>query len=387
MNFELTKAQQNVYEIVDELGKSNFAKRAARYDEQAELPLENLLDFKDAGLLAATVGKDLGGLGGGALGEDYLLSLLIVEQTARYCLSTAQCIHIHFNGAHGVDRLGTQEQRERLLRPVVEEGALFNGTGSEPGRTARGLYNLQTVAEPVEGGYKVNGVKNYSTLADIVSYNSIGAIITGHAPPEGYLQLLVARDSPGYRPVPGSWNPSGMRGAVSPVVELTDVFVPHKNVLGPPGNGPRNRWQAKSHLSFAAQFIGGSEGIFDFLKAYIPQRGTASDGYTQLRMGEIRVAIDAARWLTYRAAWLWGRDVQAAELISMNAKYQAIQSAILTMDKAAQIAGSSAMWADSVLSRFVRDLRVQTLHNNQDKAAATVGKFHLGEPYDVTSRL
>ena len=65
MNFELTKAQQNVHGVVNELGRARFAKRAARYDEKAELPLENIQDFKDARLLAATVGKDLGGLGGG----------------------------------------------------------------------------------------------------------------------------------------------------------------------------------------------------------------------------------------------------------------------------------------------------------------------------------
>lgn len=387
MNFELTPEQRRVYEWVGELGRTRFAARAADYDRDARLPLENLADLREARLLAATVGRDLGGLGSGALGEDYLLSLLAVEQTARYCPSTAQCLHIHFNGAHVVDRLGTREQRERILGPVVRDGALLNGTGSEPGRSARGLYSLNTLADRVSGGYRVSGDKNYATLADIVSYHTITALDRDDRTPGGLLQLMIPAGAPGFRTVPGSWNPIGMRGAVSPALEIRDVFVSDANVLGERGSLARLRWQAKSHLSFAAQFIGASEGIFDTLTDYLPKRGTAKDVFTQLRLGEIRVAIDAARWLTYRAAWQWKNDPEGAELFSMNAKYQAIESAVTVMDKAAQIAGSSALMADSPLSRYIRDLRIQTLHNNQDKAAQTIGQFHLGQPYDVTSRL
>jgi alkylation response protein AidB-like acyl-CoA dehydrogenase len=71
----------------------------------------------------------------------------------------------------------------------------------------------------------------------------------------------------------------------------------------------------------------------------------------------------------------------------MLAKYRAIDAAVEVMDKAVQIAGSSALHADSVLSRLVRDLRVQTLHENLDKTAATIGRAHLGQSYDTTARL
>ena len=57
------------------------------------------------------------------------------------------------------------------------------------------------------------------------------------------------------------------------------------------------------------------------------------------------------------------------------------------MDKAAQIAGSSAFMADAPLARMFRDLRVQTLHENIDKSAATIGKYHLGQEFDTTARL
>jgi len=107
-----------------------------------------------------------------------------------------------------------------------------------------------------------------------------------------------------------------------------------------------------------------------------------------LRVGEIRISIDSVRWLIYRAAWLWSRgEIQAAELLSLEAKHRAIDNAVMTMDKAAQVAGSSAFWADSAMARFFRDMRIHTLHENLDKTAATIGKYYLGQEFDTTARL
>lgn len=388
MNFALTERQQAIYDQVGELGRTNFAPRAAGHEATGRTPADNLDDLFKAGLFGAAIAAERGGLDGGPLHSDPLLPLLIVEQTARYCPSTSQSIHIHFNLTHRLDVVGTPEQRARILPGILKHGHLVNGTASEPGRTARGLYNLQTTAEKVSGGWLLNGHKNYATLGDVAHWFTISAVIKGQKAPEGHLTFLVPSKAEGLRVLADSWNPYGLRAAYSPDLVLENVFVPDRDVLGDPGETARNKWQAKAHLSFAAQYIGSSEGIFDFLVDYLPKRGTAGDSYAQLRLGEIRIATDSARWMVYRAAWLWqAGDLAAAELFAMNAKYQAMESARLVIDRAPQIAGSSALAADSVLSRFLRDLRYQLLHENQDKTASTVGKYHLGQNFDVTARL
>lgn len=388
MDFDLTPRQKQVYDTVGALAKENFAARAAKADQTATTPVENLRDLFEAGLLGMTISEDLGGMGSGTAGKDPLLYLLAVEQTARHCMSTAQCVHIHCHGAHYVDRVGTKKQRERILGEVIEQGALLNATGSEPGRTSRGLYNLVTIADRVNGGYKISGLKNYATLGDVVDYNIIFAGIRDRTGADGHLGVAVPKDTPGLKVVEGSWDPLGMRGAASPTLRLEDCFIPDDLVLGEPGIYPRERWQARFHLGFAAQYLGGAEGIFDILKDYLPKRGTAGDSYAQLRMGEVRIGIDSVRWLIYRAAWLWTRgDRVNAELFSMVAKHRAIENAIVVMDKAAQIAGSSVFWADTPMSRFFRDMRIHTLHENLDKTAATLGKYHLGQEFDTTARL
>jgi alkylation response protein AidB-like acyl-CoA dehydrogenase len=386
MEFQLSAKHQKVYDTVGSLAREKFVPRAAKADQEARTPVENLRDFRDAGLLGMTVSEELGG--SGCAGKDPLLYLLAVEQTARYCMSTAQCLHIHCHGAHYVDNVGTKKQREHILGEVIGKGALLNATGSEPGRTSRGLYSLVTIADRVANGYRISGLKNYATLGDVVDYNIIFAGIRDKTGADGHLGVAVPKNAPGLTVVEGSWNPIGMRGAASPTLKLDDCFVSDDHVLGEPGIYPRERWQARFHLSFAAQYLGGSEGIFDILTDYLPKRGTAGDSYTQLRLGEIRVGIDSVRWLIYRAAWLWTQsDRVGAELFSLVAKHRALENAVQVMDKAAQIAGSSAFWADSPMSRFYRDMRIHTLHENLDKTAATLGKFHLGQPFDTTARL
>ena len=387
VDFELTTQQRAVYERAGELGHE-FATRAARHDREASLPLENLDALRAAGFTRLAISADLGGMGSGARGTDPLLYLLAIEQIARHCLSTAQCLHIHSHGTHYVDQVGTPSQRKEMLGRVVAEGVLFNSTGSEPGRTSRGLYKLITTAERVDSGYRLNGVKNYATLADAVAYHVIFAARPDRELPEGHIGVAIPTGTPGFRIVPGSWDPMGMRGAVSPTVELTDCFIPDKYVLGGPGTYPLERWQAKFHLGFAAQYLGGTQGIVDMLQEYLPRRSTTKDAFTQLRMGEIAVGVESVRWLIYRAAWLWTRgNEQAAELYSMLAKHRAIDNAVICMDKAAQIAGSSAFLADSPLSRWFRDLRIHTLHENVDRTAATLGQYYLGETFDTTARL
>src|SRR5204863_4997991 len=128
-----------------------------------------------------------------------------IEQTARIDMSTAQCLHIHSHGSHLIDHICTDEQREQFLLPVVEQGALCNATGSEPGRTSRGQYNLTTVAERADGGYVINGLKNYATLGDIADFNLIFAGIKGKAPSVGHLAAVVPKGAPGLSIVDASW--------------------------------------------------------------------------------------------------------------------------------------------------------------------------------------
>ncbi|MGO4391657.1 acyl-CoA dehydrogenase family protein [Variovorax sp. M-6] len=388
MNFNFSQSQQDLYELVGYLAREHFAARAAEAEATQSLPLQNLKDFQAHGLLGLTIAREHGGKGSGVMGEDPVLYLLAIEQTARVDLSTAHCLHIHLHACHFIDQTGTPEQRRMLLRPVLEAGELIGAVGSEPGRTARGMNMFNTVAQPLRDGYVLNGRKNYATLATVASNLIVFATLRGSEPAEGNVAIAVPRGADGFCVVDDSWDPVGMRAAISPDVLLEQCFVPGDRLIGSPGTYPRERWQARHYLSLSAQYLGACEGLFDSLSEYLPRRGTAGDSFTQLRLGEIRVAIDSVRWLVYRAAWLWTQgDLQQAELFSLVARHQATLCATSVMDKAAQIAGSHALTGQGPFQRMMRDLRIHTLHSNVDKSAATIGKYHLGQSFDTGDRL
>lgn len=388
MNFNFSQSQQDLYELVGYLAREHFAARAAEAEATQSLPVQNLKDLQAHGLLGLTIAREHGGKGSGVMGEDPVLYLLAIEQTARVDLSTAHCLHIHLHACHFIDQAGTPEQRRMLLRPVLEAGELIGAVGSEPGRTARGMNMFNTVAQPLRDGYVLNGRKNYATLATVASNLIVFATLRGSEPAEGNVAIAVPRGADGFSIVDDSWDPVGMRAAISPDVLLEQCFVPGDRLIGSPGTYPRERWQARHYLSLSAQYLGACEGLFDSLSEYLPRRGTAGDSFTQLRLGEIRVAIDSVRWLVYRAAWLWTQgDLQQAELFSLVARHQATLCATSVMDKAAQIAGSHALTGQGPFQRMMRDLRIHTLHSNVDKSAATIGKYHLGQSFDTGDRL
>ena len=99
MEFDLSRKQQDVYDQVGALGKEKFAKRAADLRRtQAATPRENMRTSSRRGSWGSRSPRTWRDAGSGAMGRDPLLYLIAVEQTARYCLSTSHCLHIHCHG-------------------------------------------------------------------------------------------------------------------------------------------------------------------------------------------------------------------------------------------------------------------------------------------------
>lgn len=392
MNFSLSPEQARVKNLARSLVQDSFAARAARYDVDAQVPAENIADLRSHGLLGLVIGRDIGGTGGGIKGEDPLAYLLALEQIAQVCLSTSHCLQVHCHAAHYIDQTGTQAQRERILGDVIENGALMTTLGSEPGRTARGSRN-QTTAQRTQSGWRLDGVKNYATLAGASKYLLVladcesrdGLAVSG---PHGEsfidgerVALAVEVASAGVSFVEGSWDPLGMRAAISPTVKFAHCDVPWANTIGASNTHFSGHWSVKADLGFAAQYIGAAEGILQRAIHAINRRGTSDDAHVQRHIGRLRFAIDGTRGLLYRAAWLWSQEDQAAAAqASLGAKHQAIDVAQQLLDVVVQIVGPSHFGAASDLTRQYRDLRFLTMREHLDRTAAQVGKELLQPP-------
>lgn len=361
-----------------------FRPRGARYDRDCSMPVENIDALFRRGWLTTTLPKELGGKGSNLETDDPATYLQALRVIARGCSGTAHCYQVHNHTAWAIHSLGTPRQHEKFLRPMFERPFLGSFVGSEAKR--KHMYMLNTTARRVEGGWILRGEKNYATNGPAIGFAIIFAAVEGvENYLDNHLMLIVEPDMKGVT-IDNDWyRPNGMRAAPSPVITLDDVFIPDENVLGEPGSYPRGRWQGRFHLGFAANYLGTTEGMYAWYLDYIVKKGRGKDPLIQLRTGEMKIALAAAQSLFHDAIASWKtKSVVEAELLSMAAKSTAAHVAFELSHKIIHAAGSTALFDEFPLSRYLRDLETHVLHAGHDRTAQIVGQAELSESFDST---
>ncbi|AJE48634.1 acyl-CoA dehydrogenase family protein [Celeribacter indicus] len=316
---------QDLLERLAEKARADFLPRALRDENSTHIQLDTLQDLHELGLLHVSASPENGGLGGSLLGrENPGLFVQALRRLARGDAAAAHCYQLHNHALWMLETMGTPRQIETILRPLTSRFGLLGFVGSEPGR-ASNKDPLQTRARKVEGGWRVNGVKSFvtnGTAADLILTSvAVETPAPGTSPADQHLSLMIDPSSEGVSIDNGWYRPNGMKTARSPLITLSEVFVPDSHLVGErPGVMPRGRWFAKFHLGFAANYIGSAEGLFAWYLDYTRARGRAGQPLVQLRTGEMRLALDAAIAHFEHAVALWQQgDTVEAELASMSA--------------------------------------------------------------------
>jgi len=379
--------EHELYQDLDDLATGKFRDRVNEYSKAARFPSENLEELADRNLLGITISEEYGGWGANPdLNGDPAPYTQAIRTIARGCSSTAHCAQIHYHVSWLVEGIGTEDQRERFL-PKMADGDLFMTlVGSEPQRESQYLFS--TTAEPVDGGYVLNGLKNYATNGPVADWHIVFASLEGGTTPEeSHMMFLIPDDAEGLELEIEWWDPIGMRGAVSPIIHLDDVFIPEENVLGEPGDFVHGRWQGKYHTGFTANYIGSMEGAFEFYLDYMHEVEAVEFDTVQMRTGNLSVQLEAAQSLFDRALKAW-RDPETegeeAEVKTLKSKMFSSNTAVDMGSEMAQVAGTTALFENKPLARFIRDMQMHGLHAQHDITNQTIGKSHLDLDFDST---
>jgi alkylation response protein AidB-like acyl-CoA dehydrogenase len=385
MDLALTPEQRRLAELTEELARTRFAPRAPQYDEAIAFPRADFDDLREQGLLAATVPKRYGGLGLGFNSGDILGLWLVIKNLAKGDLSLGRCYEGHVNGVTVLANSGTEKQRERYLPRVVKEGETFVFWGSEPPRPEDPRQILGwTTAQPIEGGYLINGRKQFSTSAGGATYAILFAVIPGRGNIlDSLIMPIIRGNDPGVTIEPQWWQPLGMRATVSHMVRLDNVFVAHDDVLGGPGAYFKERWQAKFIPAFAASFLGAAEAAMEFALPYIRNRAKQKDPYVLHHVAEMRLAVEGITLWLQHTAGLWQRGrISEAEVASNSCRHLAEHHALAAVGHAINACGASALLKPHPLERIFRDLQTYVRHENDDALLATIGRATIGLEYD-----
>lgn len=392
MDFTISAENQALVDKASELACA-YREEAFGHDERADFPAPAFERLRDAGFLKLSLPPELGGHGFWSLTppltDRFVPYYQILETLAAGDASTGQLVQIQSHATGIVAQHANPEQRQRFLGAVVERGALISSCGSEvdpatPGAASPGNSEMR----PVVGGFRINAVKHFASLAPAADFHLVYLRAPGVATPgRGTALVVVPKDDAGVS-VEDNWDTLGMRATISWSLHLKDVFVPWENVLGQPGD-----WVLKDPrtftLAYAANYLGAAQSAYDSVLGLVKERpAMIEDDVSALMMGDMESLLQAARMSITYAAWIWeqGRFAEA-ELAGTRAVHFAKQAALTVANKAIEVVGSRGTFRHLPLERALRDVRTFTLHSRDSRnmrrvaEAALSGEYHSKQAY------
>ncbi|UHQ96315.1 acyl-CoA dehydrogenase family protein [Natrinema halophilum] len=387
--------EENLRQKVDECGEV-LKERSVAVDQEGEFPAENFELLHEKGLLALGGGTDYGGYDAGP-GGDYRLFLEVLEEFARACANTAHSFGTHSVALATIKEIGTEEQHAYFTEQVAENGDVFGFYATEPEVLKEGtsFAEFDTTASRVDGGWEVNGVKGFATNSTYANYHMVYAIEEGGDMSD--IRLLVVEDDADGLTIKDTWDSMGQRATASGLAEFDGVFVPDDHAIGGPGD-----ISAYAHIpqSFALIFgmlmTGIAQSALDFTKWYLENESKppanlpslSHDEQVQLRVGDMRSQIEAARQLNYwagdrLAAFEEDPDLgqEASKAIKI-AKVTAADTSVEAATRMFQVCGARATSERYRSGQILRNARTLSLEDIVDKQKGDIAKIELGVESD-----
>jgi alkylation response protein AidB-like acyl-CoA dehydrogenase len=313
------------------------------------------------GLLGMLVPEKWGGIGMSTVGF-----VAAMEQIGLADQSVAAAWQAHVTiGSMPLYLFGDDDQRDRWLRPLAEGRVLgaFGLTEPDAGSDARGI---RTRAEPRDGGWVINGRKTFISNAGTDMSFGVTLLARTTAMDEAtarYASFVVEKDTPGFTMGP-KMRGIGWRGLDTRELYFDDVWVPAEQLVGDPEMGLNQflRTLEVGRISIAALSLSLTQAVLDMAADYARQRVQFGQPISkfqavQFKLADMATELEAARWLTYRAASLRDAGQPFLKEAAM-AKLKASRLAVWAASEAVQIHGGLGYMLDSPVARFYCDAKV-----------------------------
>jgi alkylation response protein AidB-like acyl-CoA dehydrogenase len=367
MDFELSEELRELQATCRRIAQDKVRPRARDIDESGEYPQDLFEIFRDAGLLGLCIPTEYGGSGAGILGLT-----IAIEEIAKYSNTAALMLLLTRLPTGPVMIAGSEEQKQRYL-PGIADGSQRCAFGLSEPQAGSDVMGMRTkaVAEPDGDGWRLNGVKCWMSGVLQADWYTVFAKTSDDVAArkhDSITAFIVERTWDGVD-VGSTDRKMGVRGVDTGELLLQDVHVPAENVIGEVG-GFRLAMLGLNSMRpiVAARGIGLAEGALMYATEYAQQRAmfgkTEADFQgVQWEIAKLATEIEAARLLTYRAAWMADRGQFTKEWVpylSMS-KYYATELAVRASGMAVQLLGAAGYMKDHLTELYYRDARQLTI--------------------------
>lgn len=362
MDFDLTEDQKMLKSMLHDFATKELEPVAAQIDETAAFPTEEVRKIADLGLMGLTIPEKYGGSGKGKVEL-----CIAVEELARASAAVDAYFRISLSLAIvPIIMYGTETQKQKYLPPHAsgEKMACFAlteaGAGSDPA-------GMETTATRRNDGYVINGNKLFISIGEQAEIIVVFATIDRALRYRGISAFIVDRGNAGLS-VGKHEDKMGLRGLSATELVFNDCFVPEENRLGEEGQGLRIALDALdvSRVTVGAEAVGISRAAFEASLNYAKERQQFGQPIInfqaiQWMLADMATQIDAARLLTYRAAYLSDQGLPFIKEAAMAKVYASEVSGFVT-SKAIQIHGGYGYVKDYPLERYFRDAKITEIY-------------------------
>jgi alkylation response protein AidB-like acyl-CoA dehydrogenase len=380
VNFDLSDDHRLLQETVRDFARNEVAPVAEELDREKRFPYEIVGKLGELGLMGIPFPEEYGGAGG-----DSLAYTIAVEELARIDSSVAitMCAHTSL-GTQPIYLFGSEEQKQTYM-PDLCAGRRVGAFGLTEPEAGSDAGNTKTRAELEDGEWVVNGAKQFITNAGTdISAQVVITAVTGRSGDGIEISNLIVRNgTPGYEQGEPyrkmGWNASDTRP-----LTFTDCRVPEENLLGPRGAGFKQFLHILDvgRIGVAAMGIGLAQGALDEALAYAKERRAFGRPISKFqaiqgKLADISTEIEAARLLTYKAAYLKDQG-RPFSLTAAQAKLKSGRLAVRATEEAVQIHGGYGYIEEYPVCRFYRDAKILTIGEGTDEVQQMVIARALG---------
>ena len=372
MNFQLTREQELVRQMVREFAINEVKPIAAEIDETERFPMENVEKMAKLGMMGIPFSKEYGGSNG-----DVLSYILAVEELSKVCGTTGVILSAHTSlCASLINEFGKPAQKEKYLTPLAK-GERIGAFGlTEPG-AGTDAAGQQTTAVLDGDNYILNGSKIFITNGGVAETFIIFAMTDKSKGTKGISAFIVEKDFPGFS-IGKVEEKMGIRASSTTELIMENCIVPKENLIGQEGRGFGIAMKTLDggRIGIAAQALGIAEGALEEAVSYLKERkqfGRSLSAFQGLQwmVAEMSTKIEAARYLVYKAAF----NKQAGIPYSIDAARAKLFAADVAMEvttKAVQLFGGYGYTKEYPVERMMRDAKITEIYEGTSEVQKMV---------------
>lgn len=377
MEYFLSEQQKTIKSLARRIAEEKILPVRAELDEKEEFPWSIIKDLADSDMFRVFIPEKYEGLGGGSFEL-----CLVMEELSRVCSGVALSYAASALGSYSLIEHGTDEQKQKYLPHIAsgEKLAAFALTESTAGSDAT---NIKTTAIAEDGGYVLNGTKQFITNGGEAELYTVVALTNPKRGIRGASAFLVEKGTPGFS-FGKKEKKMGVRTSSTRELVFRNCLVPKENMIGREGMGfPMvMRLLDRSRPGVGAQAVGLAQGALEAAFDYACQRiqfghPIISLQAVQLMLADMAMALEAARLLVYGVARTIDSGAKSFTEESAMAKVFATDMAMKVTTDAVQIMGGAGYMKDYPVEKMMRDAKITQIYEGSNQALRTAIAFEL----------